>query len=53
MDWKIRLSAAFSLRASRTISMPCVLVCLIDEDRRCLNITKNEFLCSAHGVHYL
>ena len=27
MDWKIRTSAAFSLRASRTISMPYALVC--------------------------
>ena len=43
MDWKIRSSAAFSLRASRTISMPCALVCFLNEDWLCLNITKNEF----------
>ena len=31
MDWKIRKSAAFSLKASRTISIPCVLVCLLNK----------------------
>ena len=53
MGWKIRTLAGFSLMASRTINDALRPGLFLDEDRRRLDIKKNDFFCSVLGLHYL